>query len=818
MPGLFSRIKTWVSLEDVTYSTLNAEFDNIITNFVPLMMDDYSTNVVQMQVQTSPGDVGSESLATTFAGELARVRHVLAAMKGTDFWYESVNNSITSLADALGDAIAPNRIVSGRMRTESSQPIYLVPNGAGLTCSVKGTTTNLKVYINDTLATVSTNLASGTLGAAPSSNNTCLVNDASADGSEYTKYFGEYGSSIIVDAAGTEITALVGKFAAFKVGAEYFIARVKSATELTEVRRGWFFDSADAPLPRVVISDNDTITLLKLGWIFLTSAGALTATYNEPTYAASAPGTPSAGDYWYDIDAQTWMRYDGGAWVSADAILIGTVASTSSACVAGRSADFSLQFDDLNTITLEKFDNTQVRAKLPRNKISVYGTEVNFGSYLPRWDMDSDLDSGLVEAASTIYFLYVTEGGDPKISTLAPIDRTGDLGGLYHPFQAWRCVGQAHNDASSNFEAVLSCNDISENNYAITHSIAASALTIKLHAPPNLRFAIRSATLATGENVPMSVLPGTSLTVTSGATLGMTNTVQTNLYAFAVLANGRSSLGISNGKIRPSELITTVAMTAASDSSTTLYTKSAHTSASIRALARMTATEATVGTWATDVSLVYLDKIPFTNEVRSQTFTGSGTFNVPTTTYKIKALVVGAGAQGGGGGGTIGSNGSGGNGGKGGKAGTVIFGEYPVVPGDPITVTIGAGGSGAGSGGSSNTNGTNGGNGGTSSLSGTGISVSAAGGIGGSGGLSQTILIVTVPGEAGDAGENGIGAGGTAGSGASPGNNGGTGGNASANTGSGGGGGGGAKSTGSIQTGGSGGTGGSGQVIIYWEE
>jgi hypothetical protein len=77
MPGLFSRLTTWASLQDVTYSAFNAEFDNIITNFVPLMMDDYSTNATQMQVQTDPGESGTESLATTLAGELARIRFVL---------------------------------------------------------------------------------------------------------------------------------------------------------------------------------------------------------------------------------------------------------------------------------------------------------------------------------------------------------------------------------------------------------------------------------------------------------------------------------------------------------------------------------------------------------------------------------------------------------------------------------------------------------------------------------------------------------------------------------------------------------------------
>ena len=55
----------------------------------PEQMDDYSANAAGMQVQTNPGESGSESLPTTLAGELERLRFIINEMKGTTYWYET---------------------------------------------------------------------------------------------------------------------------------------------------------------------------------------------------------------------------------------------------------------------------------------------------------------------------------------------------------------------------------------------------------------------------------------------------------------------------------------------------------------------------------------------------------------------------------------------------------------------------------------------------------------------------------------------------------------------------------------------------------
>ena len=94
MPGRFTRLKTWTALENLLYTDLNAEFDNIILNMVPSTIDDYSSTVSAMRVQTNPGSQGSESLATSLAGELERLRFVISRIIGKTYWYDTPSRSL----------------------------------------------------------------------------------------------------------------------------------------------------------------------------------------------------------------------------------------------------------------------------------------------------------------------------------------------------------------------------------------------------------------------------------------------------------------------------------------------------------------------------------------------------------------------------------------------------------------------------------------------------------------------------------------------------------------------------------------------------
>lgn len=67
--------------EVVTATKYNADHQNHIDNGWPGKFDDYSDNNAEMQSTTDPYPGSSESLATTLAGELERLRYCIAEIK-----------------------------------------------------------------------------------------------------------------------------------------------------------------------------------------------------------------------------------------------------------------------------------------------------------------------------------------------------------------------------------------------------------------------------------------------------------------------------------------------------------------------------------------------------------------------------------------------------------------------------------------------------------------------------------------------------------------------------------------------------------------
>jgi hypothetical protein len=454
--ALLARVKNWVA-ETLSSADLNAEIDNILNNLNGSKVEDYSANTTEMQTTTDPGEVSSESLATTLNGELERLRFVLKEIKGdVAQWYTTGATSLSEISAALGTSLDGNRISSGAVRTDSNQPLFLIPNGAAASVLISATATDLIYFVNGTQVTVAADATLSSLNVAPSSNNTALVNDAAVADGEETKILGEYGTEITIDAAGSEITSKVGEMVAFGINNgsadEYFIARVHSATQLKEVRRGFFFNSSSNPVPRLAIADNDTITLLRLNWIFGKSDGTFTKTANEPKWQVDTPSAPSTDDYWFDLTNNTWKRYDGASFLSADATFLGIAVCDATNCIAARSLEFAGQSNPINTIQLESVSATQVRAVQNRATIGVFNSEVQYNYDNPVWDITADLESGVTESSATMYYLYITEDGDEVISDKIPYDREGDLQGYFHPHHVWRCVGQVYNDGSSDLE------------------------------------------------------------------------------------------------------------------------------------------------------------------------------------------------------------------------------------------------------------------------------------------------------------------------------------------------------------------------------
>jgi hypothetical protein len=400
---------------------------------------------------------------------------------GTGYFNSIVLNG--AALDATQITAPANRIVSGQSRSTSDQPSYVVANGSAATVSIKGNTTNLVFDVNGSSVTCSTDINITSLTTAPSSNNTCLVNDADAADQESTRYWGsmknpympwaweisdndtlnamEHKEVITVDNMGSEITGLVGKTAAFKINDgsndEFFLAHVKSTTELTQCFRGFFLDENQNPVNRIKFANNDTITLMKLTWIFLQNDGTTTdVSYNNPVWSTTQPGSPATGDYWYDLTVSQWKRYSGSAFVTINRTLVGICIQDTSNCKAARSIDFFYDNQETNNILLEKKDATIIRAANYNSKVWVYSGNVNYSLHLPTWNITTDLaatatkEAYASESASTFYYLYITNTGATKISDIGPYMRP-DLKGAYHPHATWRCVGVTFNDSSSNF-------------------------------------------------------------------------------------------------------------------------------------------------------------------------------------------------------------------------------------------------------------------------------------------------------------------------------------------------------------------------------
>lgn len=451
----FPRLHVWGQNETILPVDLNAEFDNILNNLTFEGLDDYELNVTQMQKQTSPGDLGTEVLATSGAGELERIRFVLARLLGTTYWYQG---SAISLAQAntllnLAANIPSNRIDSGAA-------LPLVASATLNSITLKGSVTSLQFHVSGQSFTVSTDVTfSGlTLGSAANSSK-ALVNDVSLTAQLSSMTQGENGTVITFDTdgthTGTDITARLGKVSAFRIvhggNTEYFLATVASATTLADARRGYFFNSSGNPIPRIAIADEDVITLMQLAYVFVTSGGALAVTYNAPTYSSVQPAIAFAGDYWFNLTTQVWMSFNGSAWVVANATFLGLAIQDSVKTVGTRTTEFFAGYSALNTIVLTLLDSTHVGVAVIGEEISVAGQVFSWPTTIPVWASTGQFAPGASLLPNTTYYAYVTNTGALLLDTIPPYDRTKDLLGLYHPNNTWRAVGFFSTDGGSLF-------------------------------------------------------------------------------------------------------------------------------------------------------------------------------------------------------------------------------------------------------------------------------------------------------------------------------------------------------------------------------
>ena len=120
MPGTYTHT-TRATGTVLTATIYNTDHQNHIDNQTPSGTDDYSANQSQMQSTVEPGEVGTESLATSLQGELERLRFALKESKAAvdsiaAQWYSSP----LVLTNKSGGAVAAGDVVVVDTTTASS--------------------------------------------------------------------------------------------------------------------------------------------------------------------------------------------------------------------------------------------------------------------------------------------------------------------------------------------------------------------------------------------------------------------------------------------------------------------------------------------------------------------------------------------------------------------------------------------------------------------------------------------------------------------------------------------------------------------------
>ena len=109
--------------------------------------------------------------------------------------------------------------------------------------------------------------------------------------------------------------------------------------------------------------------------------------------------------------------------------------------------------------------------------------------------------------------------------------------------------------------------------------------------------AIRSATATSATYALVNIESGINLTIPKGATLGGTNAVLQRYYLYVLSNAGTPELAVSGAEFHESDVVTTVAISAASDVQTSIYSNSARTNVPITPIGFFEATTSVSGDW-----------------------------------------------------------------------------------------------------------------------------------------------------------------------------------------------------------------------------
>lgn len=227
----------------------------------------------------------------------------------------------------------------------------------------------------------------------------------------------------------------------------------------------------------------------------------------------------------------------------------------------------------------------------------------------------------------------------------------------------WHVVSEARPAANARMMAAASLG-FTMLNGTLDVSVAASALTVAIKTASGddpsaldpVVILFRNATASTGTYVRREITAATSLTISSGSTLGTSNDVAFRLWLTAHDDSGTIRLGLSNRKtstgVSPlvdGNLYTTTAEGGAggADSAGTIYTGSAATSKPLAVLAYLEWSSglSTAGTWSSEPDVIHLKghgtKLPGdVVQVQRTLKTDSNSLTTPTTFTDITGLSV----------------------------------------------------------------------------------------------------------------------------------------------------------------------------------
>lgn len=341
------------------------------------------------------------------------------------------------------------QIQSGKETAASGAPDFLSAAGVGngLTADIAAATTSLVMLINNAEVSLTADQQYTGLTAAPSTNNTMLVNDTAISGSDDELTRGEIGNvPIAFDTVGSEIDTREGEVHAFlTANSEVVLARIGTITagagNIYPLKRGW------AGTSRAAVANNDSWTLLQINTL-LVKDDALTFVSSDeyPTSVDTSPALGNTGRIYFERSTRN-QTYDDGTTVSSEYIVIGYAIADDTDCLWVEHFDFDLSWSKIIDVDYEIFDTTTIRIR----RGSLLGIKSLSFEVFDDIDLDTttDLDSGESLTASKDLFIYAKPDGNFTLSHVVPRPFDYFKGGRYHPLDYYRYVGSVEINASS---------------------------------------------------------------------------------------------------------------------------------------------------------------------------------------------------------------------------------------------------------------------------------------------------------------------------------------------------------------------------------